>query len=294
MIQQLRQFEIPGLVTFETGRGDLLKTKIATRWSNAEIYLHGAQVTSFQKHGEPPLLFLSRTSRFAADKPIRGGVPICFPWFGPRDGDVAHGFARLMDWDLVEAVANREAGATLRFRLPETAMRDAWRPLHAQLMVRVTDTLAIELLVTNTTQDLTLEFETCLHTYFAVGDAREISITGLGSTEYLDKTNHDAAQTESSEPIRIHAQTDRTYLDTTSAVEVHDPVWRRTILVDKIGSASTVIWNPWTTQLLPDLSPEEYRQMICVESGNVQRNRLTLPPGNSSKLQVVLSSQMHP
>jgi len=94
---RLRKFEIPGHVTFANGHGGLPKINVTTDQSTAEIYLHGAHVTGFQKNGEPPLLFMSRLSRFAAGKPIRGGVPICFPWFGPREGDVVHGFARVTE-----------------------------------------------------------------------------------------------------------------------------------------------------------------------------------------------------
>ena len=103
--ERLRKFEIPGHVTFANGNGGLPKINITTGRSTAEIYLHGAHITGFQKGGEPPLLFLSRLSQFAAGKPIRGGVPVCFPWFGRREGDVTHGFARITEWNLIETAA---------------------------------------------------------------------------------------------------------------------------------------------------------------------------------------------
>ena len=102
---RLRKFEITGHVTFANGSGGLPKINITTSRSTAEIYLHGAHITGFQKGGEPPLLFLSRLSQFAAGKAICGGVPVCFPWFGPREGDVTHGFARITEWNLIETAA---------------------------------------------------------------------------------------------------------------------------------------------------------------------------------------------
>ena len=114
-------FGIPGRVMFDSGTGALTRARLTTPWSTAEVYLHGAQVTGFQKVGEPPLLFLSRQSRFEPGKAIRGGVPICFPWFGPRPGGPAHGFARITEWDLAESKAVAGGGVGLRLRLPPAA-----------------------------------------------------------------------------------------------------------------------------------------------------------------------------
>ena len=169
---RLRKFEIPGRVTFANGNGGLPKINITTGRSTAEIYLHGAHITGFQKNGEPPLLFMSRLSQFAAGKAIRGGVPICFPWFGQREGDVMHGFARITEWNLIEAAATPDGGVTIRFRLPSTTVQAAWPAFRAEFVVTVTDQLTMELMVTNESADRNFDFENCLHTYFAVGDIR--------------------------------------------------------------------------------------------------------------------------
>src|SRR5215510_11039778 len=116
--ERLNKFEIPGRMTFLEGKGELPKIEVTTDGGSAEIYLHGAQVTHFQKRGEPPLLFLSQFSRFASGQPIRGGIPVIFPWFGPREGEPMHGFARFENWVLHEATAIPEGGASLRFNLP--------------------------------------------------------------------------------------------------------------------------------------------------------------------------------
>jgi D-hexose-6-phosphate mutarotase len=288
---RLRKFEIPGRVTFAHGNGGLPKINITTGRSTAEIYLHGAHITGFQKNGEPSLLFMSRLSQFAAGKAIRGGVPVCFPWFGQREGDVIHGFARITEWDLIETAATPDGGVTVRFRLPSTAANAAWPEYRAEFVVAVTDRLAMELIATNESADRNFDFENCLHTYFAVGDILDVSIAGLKGAHYLDKTDKNARKLESADAIRITAETNRVYPDTPDTVEIRDAKFRRTIRVDKSGSAVTVVWNPWTTQLMPDFDPAEHRQMVCVESGNVGQNKLSLAPGKTAGLKVVLSSR---
>jgi len=287
---RLRKFEIPGRVTFANGNGGLPKINVTTGRSMAEIYLHGAHITGFQKNGEPPLLFMSRLSQFAAGKAIRGGVPICFPWFGPREGGGVHGFARITEWELVATTATPGGGAALRFRLPPTATGAVWPPFNTEFAVTVTDQLTMELVTTNRSPARNFDFENCLHTYFAVGDIREVSITGLKGAHYLDKTQNGARKLETTDAICITAETNRVYPDTPGMVEIRDAKFRRTVRVEKSNSASTVVWNPWTTQLMPDFDPAEHRQMVCVESGNVLQNKITLAPGATTAIKVVLSS----
>jgi glucose-6-phosphate 1-epimerase len=292
---RLGKFEISGRVTFANGAGGLPKINITTPRSTAEIYLHGAHVTAFQKTGESPLLFMGRRSQFASGKAIRGGVPVCFPWFGPREGDGMHGFARIAEWDLIETAAPPDGNVAVRFRLPPTAVKADWPAFRAEFVVVITDRLAMELITTNESADRNFDFENCLHTYFAVGDIAEVSLTGLQSTAFLDYAAGagGAHQPGENSPLRIIRETNRVYLDTTSAVEIRDENLRRTIRVEKFNSRSTVVWNPWTTQKMPDdFDPAEHRRMVCVESGNVKQNKLSLPPGKSTGLKVVLSS--HP
>ena len=290
-LDQLRKFEIPGVVTFNAGNGGLLRINLKTESSAAEMYLHGAHITGFQKTSEPPLLYLSRLSHFARDRAIRGGVPICLPWFGTRAGDVMHGFARVTEWGVAETSAAPKGGATVRLKLPGTAIRPPWPMFSAEFVLTVTDRLSMELIVTNRS-DRNLEFENCLHTYFNVGDVRDISLAGLKSAYYLDKTDQGARKPEIADAIRITAETNRVYLDTTSTVEIHDAKFHRTVRVEKSGSTSTVVWNPWTTQAVPDDFDEyDYRRMICIESGNVGPNKLKLTPGRVASLKVVLSSE---
>ena len=292
VITNLRRFEIPGRVSILEGNGEMPKVEVRSDAGRAEVYLHGAHVTDFQLNGQPPLLFTSQCSRFAIDQPIRGGIPIILPWFGPREGETAHGFARLVDWQLHETNALPDGGASLRFSLPETNAGAMSPPFTAHYVVTVTDRLTLELIVTNGSRDQAFVFENCLHTYFHVGDIAQVAVTGLKGGSYLDKVENYVPKTETADAITIAAEVDRIYLDTASTVDIHDRALGRKIRVEKSGSNSTVVWNPWIAkaQQMPDFGNDEYQQMVCVESGNVGRNKISLPPGRSSLLRVTLSS----
>ena len=290
--EQLKRLEIPGRATMVEGNGELPRIQVTSDHATAEIYLHGAHVTDFQKKGEPPLLFMSQCSRFAEGQPIRGGVPIIFPWFGPREGAPAHGFTRIAPWVLNEITTQSGGGVSLRFGFPASALSTMGPPFAAFYVVTVTDCLRMDLHVVNTSPDQPFSFENCLHTYFAVADIPAVSVRGLKGVAYQDKVDNFTRKTETADAIIVTGETDRVYLDTTTEVEILDPGYRRRLTVAKSGSASTVVWNPWIAkaQQMADFGNDEYRRMICVESGNVAGNRLTLAPGETSTLSVTISS----
>jgi D-hexose-6-phosphate mutarotase len=281
-------FEIPGRVMLQTGKGGLPLIRVVSDTSTAEIYPLGAHVTHFQRKNEEPLLFMSEASEFEVGKPIRGGVPIVFPWFGGRDGMPAHGFARLAVWDVVTSRVLPDGSVMLHFRLPQDD------EFETDFIVTVGDMLTMELTVTNTGSS-DFRFESCLHTYFRIGDIHQVEVAGLKGTRYLD-TLVSQEFTETEETIRFTGETDRIYQNTTSAVEIHDPVLRRIIHIRKSGSKSTVVWNPWIakSQRMPDFGDNEYPQMVCVESGNVKENAVVLRPGESSLLKVEIASTVRP
>ncbi len=292
-LENLRRHEIAGRVEIATGHGGLQLVKIRTPWSTAEIYPHGAHLTHFQKNGEPPLIFMSAKSDFAPGKPIRGGVPICFPWFGPRGTDVGHGFARLAAWELIKVVASPDGNATVRFALPPIPGRETWKNLRTEFVVTVADSLTMELIATNDACDETLEIENCLHTYFKVGDISAVSLTGLQNAPFDDFAFGANGARRSGDPaaLRVAQETNRVYPDNAGTVEIHDAKLQRKITVEKFHSQSTVVWNPWTTQKMPaDWGTDEHLKMVCVESGNVKQNKIPLAPGKTAALKVVLRS----
>jgi glucose-6-phosphate 1-epimerase len=291
--ERQQTFEIPGRVMFMDGNGELPKIEVATPWSRLELYLQGAHVTDFQKNDEAPILFLSQCSRFQEDQPIRGGVPIVFPWFGPREGAQMHGFARNRAWEIKEIVQLPEGGVTIRLCLPECPESALLPRFTAEYLVTVKDTLTMELIVANTSPDQDFTFENCFHTYFSVGDINAVSITGLKGAAYVDKVDNYARKAESAGHLKISQEVDRVYFDAPGPVEIHDSNLKRRICIHKSGSLSTVVWNPWQAKSaqMPDFADDEYLRMLCVESGNVMDNRLTLPAGKSSSLKVEIQTE---
>lgn len=283
-----KRLEIPGRVTFLEGNGGLPKIEIATALATAEIYLQGAHLTHYQKKTEKPLLFLSQVSQFASGEPIRGGVPIIYPWFGSRDGQPSHGFARSRTWELWEISTMPNGSVRTQFRLPDLPEAALYPPAQVNYSVTVGETLICELTVTNRSEEQVLKFENCLHTYFLIGDISGVSLAGLKGVEYLDKVANFAIKRQGEELLRIAGETDRIYLDTPGPVEIIDHSLHRKIRVEATGALSTVVWNPWIekSQRMPDFGNDEYLRMVCVESGNLARNEIELPPGQTAALRV--------
>lgn len=279
------------MVSVETGEGGLPRAVLRTAAGEAHVYLHGAHVTHWQPRGQTPVLFMSRHTRFAPDSALRGGVPVIFPWFGPRAGHPeapGHGFARRRSWRLDhegddDVVLALEADAATRAAWPhDFALR-----LHVELTV-----LTITLIVTNTGPQ-TWTYEEALHSYLAVGDVTAAVVSGLEDAAYLDKTDAMARKQHPREPMRITSEVDRIFPANTAACVVDDPVSKRRLRVDKRGSATTVVWNPWTerARALPDLGDEEWKDMVCVETANVGDDAVTLAPGARHEMAAVLACE---
>lgn len=280
-------------ISFRTGQGGLPLVRVETASSLADVYLQGAHVTHFQRHDEHPILFLSREAVFEEGKPIRGGVPVILPWFGPREGIAAHGFARHLRWDLLEVGFSGDECARLRFRLPETTESAEWPRFVAEFEVLVGYTLEMELKVTNVDAARELPLESCLHTYFAVGDIAQTQVRGLRGVKYLDALDGFREKTEAANAIDVGSEVDRVYFNSPEAVEIHDSAWGRVIEVEKSDSLSTVVWNPWIekSKRLADFGDDEYLRMICVESGNIKQNLTRLKPGEAATLAVAIDAR---
>jgi glucose-6-phosphate 1-epimerase len=292
-IESLRRHEISGRVAIVAGNGGLPKLVVTAKSSTAEIYLHGAHVTHFQKKSEPPLIFVSAKSFFAPGKAIRGGIPICYPWFGNRDGGPSHGFARITEWELVQTSATPEGAVKIHLALPKISGSSEWNNLRTEFTVTIADTLTMELETTNESCDSAVEFEECLHTYLHVGSIGMVSITGLEKAPFDDFAlgANGARRDAENSILRISQETNRVYFDSTQTVEVRDERLKRVIRVEKFNSKSTVVWNPWTTQKMPeDWAVNDCADMVCVESANVKQNKISLPAGKATALKVVLTS----
>ncbi|HVR85641.1 MAG TPA: D-hexose-6-phosphate mutarotase, partial [Planctomycetota bacterium] len=269
-----RRFGVPGVVKIDEGRGSLPRVAVTSDLASAEIYFHGAHLTAFQPRGARPVLFLSAESHFDADKPIRGGVPVIFPWFGPRVGSPdspAHGFARIRAWELESCTLQADGAVHVSFILAsdEDTLRLWPHSFGLRLIFTIGRSLKIEMEVRGEGPPFT--FEEAFHTYLLVGDVRQVSVDGLQNNEYIDKMDSFKRKTQAPEAVQISAETDRVYLNTRSTCVVRDPVLERTLLVEKENSSSTVLWNPWIhkARSMPDFGDEEWPSMICVETANV-------------------------
>ena len=255
-------------------------------WGELALARQGAQVLHFRTAGAAPLLWLSDCLK-APPAAIRGGVPLCWPWFGDHPSQAsqpAHGVARTArwDWSLDEDGAD---GVALR-ALPAVAL---WPGLEAQVTVRVREgAIDIELESHNVGQE-TVELTQALHSYLAVGEVGEIEVRGLAGCEYLDKLKAGAGARQDGE-LRIGSALDRIYRHE-GVIEVRDPVLQRCLRVAKSGSASTVVWNPGDGAVsMIDVGAEQQSAFVCVEAENTVLDPVRLAPGAQCRLATSLSA----
>jgi glucose-6-phosphate 1-epimerase len=282
-------FGIPGVLSFDDHNG-LVRADITTPAATATVYLQGAHLAEWQPTGHKPVLFLSRKSEFASGKAIRGGVPISFPWFATRhDGKVgpSHGFARIEDWTLAFAALSGE-DLHLTFTLAPTPLSHelGFDRFRVAFQVTIGRSLTMQLTVANDA-DTPLVFEEALHTYFAVDDVHEVTLTGLEPTAFVDKTDNMTAKPAANAPLTFASATDRLYPNTAATCVIHDTLARREITIEKTNSNTTVVFNPW--KAMADMGDDQWHEMLCVETVNAAANAITLAPGASHTMQAHIS-----
>jgi glucose-6-phosphate 1-epimerase len=301
-IDQLNaSFAIPGILSFDE-HGGLIRARITTPVSTGELYLQGAHVTAWQPANEQPVLFLSEKSAFTPGKAIRGGIPIIFPWFGPRtvtpenprtDGP-SHGFARTQPWKLdFGAYAADELHLSLSLEPTELSRSLGFDNFLVAYQITFGRELRLRLSVANNGIQ-PLRIEEALHTYLHVGDVEQARVHGLFEAEYLDKMDNSARKTQTEPVLTLTGHTDRPYLNTTSPIVVDDPVLHRRITVAKANSRTTVVWNPWANAGLADMSEDEWRRMLCIESANAIENAITLQPREAYVMETSISVEALP
>ncbi len=295
-------FALPGVLHFEDA-GPLQRAQITLPTCTATVYLQGAHLTHWQPAGQVPVLFLSAESEFASGKPIRGGVPICFPWFGPRSGGQpgpSHGFARIQEWTLANAalLSGEEPTLHLTFTLGPTGLSRSLGFDHFRVAYELIfgadagRTLTLRLSVANLAPE-PLPFEEALHTYFAIADVRTTQITGLSSAAYLDKTDSGKQKTTPAGELTLTATTDRVFPGHTAPVLIHDSGNQRVLTNTKQNSATTVLWNPWAevSATFSDLPNDAWPGFVCVETANTGTDKIMLAPNQAHTMQAVVSVQ---
>lgn len=284
-----RDFAIPGKLQFIEGPGGLEVAEVTTLHGKASIALQGAHVMTFQPTGAEPLIWLSDFAKFGRGKSIRGGVPVCWPWFGPHVSDSklpGHGYARTVDWRLIQVQSLSDDRIRLEFELVEsTATRSQWpHATPVRNIITVGRALEVELVTTNAGSE-TITIGDALHTYFKVGDVRRVTIHGLEGCDYLDKVDKGVRKQQVG-PVTIGQEVDRIYLHTPSVCEIRDPALQRRIKISCSGSRSTVVWNPWIekAQKMGDFGQDGHLGMLCVETANAADDVVHLAPGQIHRL----------
>lgn len=289
-----RRFEVTDHVTFAAGPGELGPVaRVANRHATASVALHGAHVMAFQPRDQQPVLWVSAKSAFRPGKAIRGGIPVCWPWFADHPTDStkpAHGFVRAARWSVVGTEVVDDDATRVRLRLADDdATRALWPHRFAlELAVTVGRSLDVALAIRNP-GDAPFTSGGALHSYFTVGDVTRIAIHGLDGRTYVDKVDRLARKVQQG-AVRIDAETDRVYLDTTADCVIDDPGLRRRITVAKAGSRSTVVWNPWRAKAasMADFGDDEYPGMVCVETANAGDDVVSVPAGGQHVLRTTI------
>jgi glucose-6-phosphate 1-epimerase len=275
------------------GQGGLTRILISNAQSVGELYLHGAHMTRWQPRDSEPVLWLSDSAMFAAAKAIRGGVPLCWPWFGPHPTDAnakAHGFARLNEWR-VGGVSHQHDHTAITLHLTSSPATLALWPHDFALALEITagPTLAVAL-TTHNTGAAPFTITEALHTYLTVADVGQISIEGLQGARYIDQTRGGAVLMQDGPTVTFVEETDRVY-QTSAGCTLIDPVLGRRIHIAKSGSGSTVVWNPWIDKAarLADFGADEWPGMVCIEAANAFAAAVTLAPGASHMIRTEVS-----
>lgn len=289
-LESLRhRFAAADYLTFSEIAPDFIAIEVKTAFSAATIALQGAHVMTWQPAGQKPVIWLSKAAKFAPGKSIRGGVPLCWPWFGPHATEAAypgHGFARTIPWLVVDAWQLPDGRVRLEF---EPVMNDAacaqWpHPSLVRNIVTVGQELEVELATTNTGH-AAFPLGQALHTYFQIGDIRQASVAGLEGCSFIDKVDGGKRKKQKG-AVAFSGETDRVYLGTAGCCGIVDPVLKRTILVTSTGSRSTVVWTPWEEKAakMGDFGREGPWKMVCVETANAADDVITLAPGEAHRM----------
>lgn len=281
-------------IKFAKGRGGLMVARIRNEHAEVEVYLHGGHVTSFKPHGQKEILWLSDDAVFEAPKAIRGGVPVCWPWFSahPENKELpAHGFARNRRWSVHSSQSRADGRTRLTLILrDDAASLEIWpHSFELELRILVGTELRLELITRNTGAE-PFVVGGALHTYFGIGDISKASIEGLEGRGYLDQLDS-LKRVEQDSPVRFAEEVDRIYVDTDDTCTIIDEAQSRRIRVAKEGSKSTVVWNPWIAKAkrMADFNNDGYRTMLCIEATNAGDDLHTVPPGGEHRLTQILS-----
>jgi glucose-6-phosphate 1-epimerase len=280
---------------FIAGPDGLPLIQVRNAHAEAVVCMHGAQVLSYRPRGAgADVLFLSQRAHFQAGKAIRGGVPICWPWFGadPQGlGRPSHGLARTRLWSVWDTATTPEGETQITLGLMDTPETLAIWPhaFHLTMAITVGATLRLALTTLNT-GEAPFDITQALHSYFAVGDIAQTSVTGLDGCHYIDKAAGGAVRPHSGE-VTFAAEVDRIYTGAPAELALVDGALQRVVRIHAEGSHTAVVWNPWATLAagMADLQDDDYLRFACVETANAGDEVITLPPGDEHRLEAAIA-----
>ncbi|MEM7383482.1 MAG: D-hexose-6-phosphate mutarotase [Verrucomicrobiota bacterium] len=289
-LQELnKRFSSP-ILSFAEGPGGRPLARLQNEYGSADVALHGAHVLSYEPAGNEPVLWVSQKAIYEDGKAIRGGIPVCWPWFAdhPSDSSMpAHGIARTQSWKVIEPRANRHLALQLE---PTDWSHSIW-PEKFELRLEITLGPALEIrLEAANKSNRPFQAGAALHSYFHISRINAITVHGLENTTFIDKLDNDR-EAQEADPISFDREIDRIYVETEAACLIRDAGLNRTIRVAKEGSRSTVVWNPWIgkARRMGDFGDDEYVSMVCVETTNAERDVVTIQPGENHVLMARLS-----
>lgn len=278
------QFSIEGKLNFTDMDGDIIFADITNKFAETSICLYGAQVTHYRPLETFNVLWMSPNSNFEVGKAIRGGIPICFPWFGPHVTDKtlpAHGFARLMYWKVVKTESTLKGETMLTLQLNSSDETKKYWPHDFKMEIDflIGASLRVELRVTNTGYS-DFNYTSAIHTYFNVSEIGNVSIEGLQGVSYYSGFGNKII-TQEDELIEIKQEENRRYVNTDADIILHDSVFGRKVVTSKEGSKVTVVWNPWseTVKMMDDIPDDGYQTFVCIEPANSYNDFVQLAPG---------------
>lgn len=287
------QFAIANQLSFGQGNGDWPFIQIHNAHARATISLYGGQVLGFHPHhATDDLMFLSERAFYEQSKAIKGGAPICWPWFGADTSGMnrgAHGFARNQLWRVVSTRELADDGATevVLALNPSPKSLELWaHTFELTSTITVGKTLKIAL-VTRNTSDTPMHLTQAIHTYFKVGDIGQTQVLGLENTQYIDNAvggNREIKPQMGA--IDFTQEVDRIYTHTPPIMQIVDAAWQRSIQIQTTGSHSTVVWNPWVeiAKKSADLNDGDYQKFVCVETANAAEDSVQIAPNASHRL----------
>ena len=282
------RFGIDGILSFSEGKGGLINIEISNSLATASISTYSAQVLAYKPNDEAEdLLFVSDHAFYENGKATKGGIPICWPWFGPAatEGGPGHGFVRASQWDVLDTEQNQDGSTVVSLGIKTDTDTDFWpHACELRLEIRVGASLNITLITENNSAG-SITISQAFHTYFKINDISNTSVTGFDGKTYIDKVDG-SKQKKQLGDITISELTDRVYLDSNGEIVINDKGNDRQIIITSEGSSTGIVWNPWVEQSsdMGDFGDDEYKNMICVETANTANDCVTIAVGEAYQL----------